>query len=130
MTAGNPYLAPVITIAGSLLISAITNDNRMQITVVDSPSNTYIVGQLVKLIVPDTYGMFQADGLTGTILAIDGGVIFTLDIDSSTFDVFSVPASGYGVQKPASLCLAGSRNLEFNNDTRLVPFQSLNNIGN
>ncbi len=89
--------------------------------------NTYKVGMNVRLYVPRTYGMYQANGLVGTILGISGNV-FTLNLDSSQFDTFSVPITN--VESPASLSPYGSKNLEYDNTTDLVPFQSLNNIGN
>lgn len=127
----NQYLPGVIAIPSSLLITDITQSVPMFVTVeVGNPTteaNTYIVGMLVRLVVPRTYGMYQANNLVGTIKAIDGS-LFTLNIDSSKFDPFVIPTGN--VETPASLAPAGSRNLEYNNFTRLVPFQSLNNIGN
>lgn len=90
-------------------------------------SNTYIPGQVVRLFVPYTYGMFQANGLQGKILEVSGSNI-SLDIDSRLFDSFAVPASN--AEQPASMAPAGSRNLQYNNTTNDVAFQSLNNIGN
>lgn len=89
-------------------------------------ANTYIPGQLVRLNIPANYGMWQANGLTAQITAVNGSNI-TVNVDSSLFDPFSVPVSG---EQPASLAPSGSRNLQFNNNTDQVPFQSLNNFGN
>jgi len=90
-------------------------------------ANTYIPGMCVKLYIPRTYGMFQANGLTGTIIAIVDSN-FYLNLDSTYFDTFVVPSGN--VEIPASLSPNGSRNLEYSNLTNKVPFQSLNNIGN
>ena len=89
-------------------------------------SNVYIPGMLVKLLVPVSYQMIQANGLTGQILSVSGSDI-SVDIDSRGFDIFVIPSNN---QIPASLAPAGSRNLQYNNTTRNVPFQSLNNRGN
>ncbi len=102
-----------------MVVTAIVN----QVT----ESNSYIVGQVVKLMIPRSYGMFQADNLQGQILAING-LDFSLDIDSRQFDVFSIPSGN--TEQPASFSPSGSRNLQFNNSTNSVPFQSLNNRGN
>jgi hypothetical protein len=91
-------------------------------------SNTYIVGMAIRLMVPQTYGMYQANNLVGTIKAINGSN-FTLNLDSSLFDPFVIP-SGVTVEQPATIAPNGSRNLQYDNSTDLVPFQSLNNIGN
>ena len=89
-------------------------------------ANTYQAGQQVRLTIPWSYGMWQANGLTVQILAVNG-LNISLNIDSTNFDSFVVPSSG---EIPATIAPSGSRNLEFSNGTRQVPFQSLNNIGN
>ncbi len=127
----NNYLPPVIQIPSSLLITAITQSAPMVITVaIGNPTteaNTYIVGMNIRLLVPKPYGMYQANGLTGTIVEINGSD-FTLTLDSSGFDPFVIPSGN--VEQPASIAPSGSRNLQYNNNTGDVPFQSLNNIGN
>ncbi len=129
----NQYLPGVNTIPNSLVITSISNTAPMLVTttlVNNAPNprvNTYQRGMNVKLFVPQTYGMYQANGLVGTILSISGNV-FMLNLDSTLFDTFSVPVTQ--VETPASLSPFGSKNLEYDNTTELVPFQSLNNIGN
>ncbi len=126
----NTYLPGTVQIPSSINIVAATNAFPMVVTIdVDdvTESNTYLPGQLVRLTVPITYRMFQADGLVAQIIAVDGSDI-TLNVDSRLFDPFVVPASGQ--QQPASLAPSGSRNLLLNNITAKVPFQSLNNRGN
>jgi len=127
----NQYLPPVITIPSSLLITAITQSSPMVITVAignaTTEANTYIVGMAIRLFVPVTYGMRQANNQVATIIAINGDQ-FSLNLNSSAYDAF-VPPSG-NVEQPASIAPFGSRNLQYNNQTDLVPFQNLNNIGN
>jgi hypothetical protein len=124
----NQFLPAVIQIPSTLLIAAITISNPMVITAIvpTTGANTYVPLQVIKLTVPNSYGMYQANDKTGRILAITG-LVFTVNIDSSQFDPFVVPSSG---EQPASFAPSGSQNLEFNNYTMDVPFQSLNNIGN
>lgn len=129
----NQYLPPVIQIPSALEITAITRALPMVITVQIGNSstevNTYIVGQAVRLFIPRTYGMYQANNLVGTIMAINNDE-FTLNINSSQFDAFSVPA-GITVEQPATISPAGSRNYQYTNGSSLaVPFHSYNNIGN
>lgn len=130
----NQYLPGVNTIPNSLLISNITKSFPMVMTVVlfnyapNPRVNTYIAGMAVKLYVPRTYGMYQANGLIGKILQISGNNLL-LNIDSSHFDTFVIPISPTA-ESSASISPYGSINLEYNNSTNLVPFQSLNNIGN
>lgn len=129
----NQFLPVVNTIPNSLVITNITQSLPMVVTatlVNTDPNprvNTYRIGMNVRLYVPRTYGMYQANGLVGTILGINGND-FTLNLDSTLFDTFSVPMTI--VESPASLSPFGSRNLEYDNTTLRVPFQSLNNIGN
>ncbi len=128
------YLLPGVTqIPSQLIIASISKTLPMIITIVLSAyamtANTYLPGMAVRLSVPRTYGMYQADGLTGVILAISGSTI-VLNIDSTYFDAFVIPTPMPMTEAPASLAPAGSRNLQYNNFTGQVPFQSLNNIGN
>lgn len=127
----NQYLPGVVTIPSSLYITAITQANPMVITVSVNTSvteaNTYIVGMAVRLFVPVTYRMIQANNLIGTITKIDGDN-FTLNLNSSQFDPFVVPSGN--VEQPATISPAGSRNLQYSNSTQKVPFQSQNNRGN
>jgi len=125
----NQYLPGVIQIPSTLLITYITRSYPMVITftVPSTGSNTYIPGQLVRLRVPITWGMFQANGLVGNILEA-GSSTMSLNIDSTNFDAFVDGSSSS--ETPASLSPAGSQNLEYNNTTDQVGFQSLNNIGN
>jgi hypothetical protein len=128
----NQYLSPVIQIPSSLLITAITQTLPMIITVEvgnsASQANTYVAGMSVKLSVPVSYKMFQADGLIGTIININGNN-FTLNIDSSFFDAFVIPLNSKSIT-PASIAPYGSSNYQYSNTSRPVPFQSLNNGGN
>lgn len=123
----NTFLPPTPVIPGFLVITAITQTNPMVVTITDSDENTYIVGQAVYLSVPASYGMFQANGLTGVITAISG-TNFTLNINASQFDAFVVPS--VGKEQPATISPSGSRNLQYSNLSTKVPFQSLNNQGN
>ena len=126
----NQYLPGVIQVPSSLLITNITRAYPMVITftIPSTGSNTYVANQVVLLRVPITYGMYQANGLMGTIISVSP-TSMTLNLDSRGFDTFTTP-SGVTVTQPASLAPAGSKNLQYDNTTNEVPFQSLNNIGN
>lgn len=127
----NTYLPGTVVIPGKLLITNITKTYPMQVSFTDNDSNTYIPGMVVRLFVPASYKMIQANNLQGQILAIDDvSFIFYLDIDSRNFDTFVIPSPGINVFQPASMSPAGSRNLSYNNSTNRVAFQNLNNEGN
>lgn len=68
----------------------------------------YVVGQKVRLKVPSAYGMVEADGLLGTITAVDTtNNTITLDIDSSAFTAFAFPATGDVPFSPAMVIPVG-----------------------
>lgn len=124
----NQYLPPVIAIPSALEITGISNTNPMVVTVEANTDqmNTYIPGQKVKLTVPVTFGMWQANGLIPTITAV-GINTLTLNVNAMGFDAFIIPVSTNMI---ATLAPSGSSNLQFSNTTFQVPFQSLDNIGN
>jgi hypothetical protein len=124
----NYYLPIVVQIPSALEITAISQANPMVVstTMNSQQVNTYQTGQLVKLTIPFLYGMQQANGMIAQILQVTGSNL-ALNVNSTNFDPFSVPATG---EMPAILAPSGSRNLQFSNNTNNIAFQSLNNIGN
>lgn len=62
-------------------------------------THSFTVGQRVKLVVPSAFGMVEADGLEGTITAINAADTdgytntITLDLDTSAFTAFAWPAA-------------------------------------
>lgn len=76
-------------------ITAVTTGSTTLVKM--SVTHGYQVGQEVRFIVPDVFGMTQLDGLQGSIIAIDTtvttGNTITVDIDSSAFTAFAFPAS-------------------------------------
>lgn len=126
----NYYLLPTITIPSALNIVSATKEVQMVITVAiantTTQANTYVVGMCVKLNIPVQFGMIQANGRVGTIIEIVGNDM-RLDINSTLFDSFVIPSSSFG---PATICPFGSINLQYNNFTNKVPFQSFKNAGN
>lgn len=125
----NQYLPPVIAIPSALEITNMTQSFPMVITISNNTDqeNTYQAKQLIKLFIPRGYGMFQANEAICEIISVNGNDIL-VNIDSTNFDAFINPPPN--TEQPASLSPSGSRNLEFNNNSRLVPFQSFNNRGN
>lgn len=102
-----------------LYITNISQATQMVVSVSIDPANYYVVGNLVHLSVPSSFGMTQANQLTGKILAINavaasgniGAYNMTLDIDSSAFTAFAFPASALSptARLFATLAPAGSR---------------------
>jgi len=52
----------------------------------------YISGIIVRLVVPLACGMQQIDQYYGPI-KVTGPTTFTVDVDSTTYDVFTIPAN-------------------------------------
>lgn len=71
------------------LVTAITNANPAVVTT--SFEHDYRTGDIVRLYVPKWYGMRRADKLQGTI-TVTADTTFTIDIDTTGFNTFSIPA--------------------------------------
>ncbi len=72
------------------IISAITNAFPAQVTT--TFAHQFITGQIVRLIIPLMCGMQQANQQYGTI-SVTGTTTFNIDIDTTYYDTFSVPAT-------------------------------------
>jgi len=71
------------------LISDITNATNTVVTT--SFDHGYLAGLIVRITVPEEFGMRQLDKLVGTIIEVPTSDTFTLDIDTTLFDVFNFP---------------------------------------
>ena len=72
------------------IVSAITNAYPAAVTT--TFKHQYITGMNVRLNVPEGFGMVQANKLYGYII-VTGDTTFTIDIDTTHFDVFAAPSS-------------------------------------
>src|ERR1700679_995840 len=79
----NPVYMPSIR-----LINAITQAENASVTT--SFDHGYISGTVVRVDVPELFGMPQINQMAGTI-AVTGDTTFTIDIDSRFYDPFVVP---------------------------------------
>ena len=87
-------------------ISAITAASSAVVTL--TVTHGYTVGQKVRLIVPQAYGMVEANNLLGTITAVStANNTITLDIDSSAFTAFSFPLTAAAPFTPALVVPVG-----------------------
>lgn len=71
------------------LISAITAANPAQVTT--SFDHDYETGDIVRIYVPNGYGMPEIDKMQGAI-TVNGTDTFTIDIDTTAFSTFSIPS--------------------------------------
>lgn len=70
------------------VITAITNGFPAIVTT--DTNNNYQTGLIVRLDIPEEYGMVQANNLFGPITRIDA-TNFSIEIDTTKFDPFIVP---------------------------------------
>lgn len=91
-----------------LYVTGISQAAQTVVTV--SCVHNYVVGELVRFNVPQSFGMSEISGLTGKVIAVTDYTM-TLDIDSSAFTAFAFPASTGvpTVQLFATLAPAGQR---------------------
>lgn len=120
----NTYLPPCPVLQPFLTIANITQANPCVVTV--NENNTYVIGQVVYFSVPQNYGMYEINSLSGQIIGINGQD-FIVDIDTTTFNKFIPNPTLLFSIKPASLSPSGSRNIY---NFTSVPFHSEGNFGN
>lgn len=78
-----PTIKPAVRI-----IEAITQSFPAVVTT--SFPHSYGIGQIVRLRVPEGFGMTQVNNVQGTILAATD-LTFAIDIDTTNFDPFVIP---------------------------------------
>ena len=81
----NPTYAPIM-----MPVTAISKTNPAVITTL--AASGYLNGAIVRINVPDGFGMRQINQLTGTVTVLTP-TTFSVDIDASLFDPFIVPAN-------------------------------------
>jgi hypothetical protein len=70
------------------IITGITNG--FPATVTTSFAHLYATGIIIRLIIPQGFGMYQANHLFGAI-TVTGSTTFTIALDTTHFDPFVVP---------------------------------------
>lgn len=77
-----------------LYITEITKATQAVVRTSVDPSQYYVVGMKIHFSIPYSFGMYQMNQLTGTIVAVSAAnYTLTVDIDSSAFNTFAFPAS-------------------------------------
>lgn len=88
----NPPIEPQFYEPSQFEISAITLGTTTTVTTLQSPfgvDNNYVVGQLVRFLIPSTFGTRQLNGQEGYVIAIPGVNQVTVAIDTSrNYDLF------------------------------------------
>lgn len=89
-----------------------------QAVVTTSVNHGYVPGMSVRLSVSPAFGMTQADGLLVNITAVTAGT-FTVNLDSTAFTAFAIPAAAAVPFTPASCVPVGEETDEFSNPNLL-----------
>jgi hypothetical protein len=77
-----------------LYVTNISQATQAVVTTSVDPTLYYVVGMKIHFSVPYSFGMYQINQLTGTIVSVDAATYtVTVDIDSSAFTAFAYPAS-------------------------------------
>ena len=71
------------------IISSITSTNPAVVTT--SINHDYVSGEIIRLIVPNIFGMTQANNRSGEITVIND-TSFSIKVDALSFDAFSIPS--------------------------------------
>lgn len=74
------------------VISAITRGQTT--TVTTSTAHNYVIGQLIRLIIPAPYGSFQLNESQGYVLSIPSTTQVQVAINSTGVDAFTNPGTG------------------------------------
>ena len=98
----NPTYQPAMRI-----IESITNAKPSVVTT--TFDHNYLTGEIVRLRIPQGWGMQQADGLKGTI-TVTGDTTFEIDIDTTHFDAFITRADNPIGVTPGPINIPGGAN--------------------
>ena len=104
------------------VITAITNGFPAVVTT--SFAHNYHTGLIVRLDIPEEYGMSQANQLFGPIIRIDA-TNFTIEIDTTKFDPFLVPVPALIFTQPQAVPIAEVAPLLYQAVRDVAPYQFL-----
>lgn len=99
------------------IISNVTNDFPAEVTT--TFNHQYQDGMIVRLIIPDGYGMVQANRLYGKII-VTGDTTFTIDIDTTNFYAYATPSTYPQNRQYAQVIPIGEITSKLNSATRNV----------
>lgn len=94
-----------------LYVTEVTKATQAVVRTSVDPTNYYVVGMKVNFSIPYSFGMYELNGLTGTITAMSAAnYTMTIDIDTTAFTTFAFPASALSPTVPlfATLAPAGA----------------------
>ena len=90
----NPPIEPQYFEPSRFVISDIAQGQTTTVTMVPSTTGgstvqpNYVIGQLVRFVIPDAYGIRQINEKKGYVLSLPSSTQVEVDIDSTSFDPF------------------------------------------
>ena len=100
----NPPINPQYYLPSVFTISAIILGNTTIVTT--SVNHNYVVGQTVRLLIPESYGSFQLNGQQGYVISIPAANQVTVSIVSNNSNAFMIGAT----TTPAQIVAIGDVN--------------------
>lgn len=93
-------------------ITAITRG--MATTVTISVNDNYVIGQLVRFIIPEPYGIIQLNEQTGYVISLPAANQVIVDINSLNMDAFIPSPAKPGKTKPQILAVGDTNTGQIN----------------
>ena len=100
----NPVITPQYYQPSVFAISAITLGATTTITT--AVNHNYVIGQVIRLLIPSSYGSFQLNGQQGNIIAIPSPDQVTVTINSTKANAFVIGST----TTPAQIVAIGDVN--------------------
>lgn len=88
MTVCSQVADPIFQPAFRIISSITRADPAVIVTSID---HDYVTGEIVRFYIPSIFGMQQLNTLVGTI-TVTASDTFSVNIDTSSFDAFAIPA--------------------------------------
>lgn len=127
----NPPIQPQFFQPSRFVISAITQGETTVVTTSDTQN--YVVGQVVRMLIPQAYGSFQLNNKQGLVISLPSTTEVEIDIDSTHYDPFvpSPPTQTQNLSLPQIVAIAdynsGNINANGNKTTStLIPGSFIN----
>jgi hypothetical protein len=113
----NPPINPQFYQPSIFDIASITNGETTLVTT--TVAQNYVIGQLVRLLIPQIYGARQFNEQTAFVIGIPSPTQITLQLDSSSYDVL-VPNPTSGTTQPQVVAVGDVNSGQINSQGRKV----------
>lgn len=88
-------------------------------------AHDYVIGQLIRLLVPSVYGSYQLNNVTGYVIAIPEDNQVLVDIDSSNSNYF-ISSPAYAPNSPQIVAVGDINSGYISNTGANIPLSNLN----